>query len=141
MQTPGYPPPQIHDRPPDQSNPYSPGMMPGSPMMYGGYPPPNAYSPSPNMSGRPQTGTLSQIGFVMGIVVGSIMLVGLIPCLGWMNWFTLFIGVISKFICVVAIFTEKDIPGARNKALIGWVITAVAIMIGGVRLLLGGGVC
>ena len=72
-------------------------------MTYSGYPPRQVYLPSPPGLERTQTDTLSRVGFVMGIIVASFTVIGLVSCLGILNWFTLLLVVISKFICLVAI--------------------------------------
>lgn len=83
---------------------------------------------------------ISKAGKIMGIVVGCVTLVGLIPCLGWLNWFNLIFGSITNILCWVGVFTEgKENPQAKMDAVIGLIITFVALMIGFVRLLLGGG--
>ena len=81
---------------------------------------------------------LPTIALVSGIVIASFMVIGLIPCLGWLNWFVIFGGILAKIICWVAIFSEKNIKG-RNKALIGLILVSVALFIGIIRLVLGGG--
>jgi hypothetical protein len=81
---------------------------------------------------------LAQIGMTLGIIIGCIAVLGLIPCLGWLNWFTLILGKITLILCIVALVTEKD-PNYRSKAVIGLVITATALVIGIVRLIIGGG--
>lgn len=91
------------------------------------------------IAGNSQAGKLSMVGMVMGIVVASLMLFGLIPCLGWINWFTLLVGGVSKLVGWIAVFTEHRIPGALNKAIIGLVLSTMALFIGGIRLALGGG--
>lgn len=76
----------------------------------------------------------------MGIIVGCFMVCGLIPCLGWLNWFTLLFGIVTKILCWVAVFTEgRQDPAARTNAVIGLVIATVAVFIGAIRLILGGG--
>lgn len=82
--------------------------------------------------------TLPTIAMTGGIVVASFMVLGLIPCLGWLNWFVIISAIAVKVVCWVAIFTEKNTKG-RNKALIGLVLVALALIIGGVRLVVGGG--
>jgi hypothetical protein len=86
---------------------------------------------------QPET-ALPMIALVGGIVTASLMVLGLIPCLGWLNWFVLFGGTIVGILCLVAVFTEKNTKG-RNKALIGLILVAVALFIGLIRLILGGG--
>ncbi len=87
----------------------------------------------------PRSSNLSMIGMVMGIIAACLMIVGLIPCLGWLNWFTLIIGGITNIVCWVSVITEKDDPSARNKAIIGLILTFLAIFIGGIRLAIGSG--
>jgi hypothetical protein len=104
-------------------------------------PPPreNYYSQAngPNASG---VGKLSKAGKIMGIIVGCIMVCGLIPCLGWLNWFTLLFGIVTKVLCWVAVFTEgRQDATARTNAIIGLVIATAAVFIGAIRLILGGG--
>jgi hypothetical protein len=77
-------------------------------------------------------------GMVMGIVAACLMVVGLIPCLGWLNWFTLIFGGVTKILCWVTVFTEKA-PDQRNKAVIGLVLAFLAIFVGSIRLIIGFG--
>lgn len=81
---------------------------------------------------------LSSVGMTMGIITLCLMIVGLIPCLGWMNWLMLFFGGITNILNWVAVFTDRTTAG-RNKALIGLVLTFIAIFIGIIRLAIGGG--
>ncbi|HEY3138503.1 MAG TPA: hypothetical protein VGL29_20940, partial [Blastocatellia bacterium] len=61
-------------------------------------------------------------------------------CLGWLNWFTLLLGLVTKVLCWVAIFTEgKEDAVARNNAVIGLVIATTALFVGAIRLILGAG--
>jgi hypothetical protein len=87
----------------------------------------------------PKGSNLSKVGMVMGIIVACLMVVGLVPCLGWLNWFTLITGGITNIVCWVSVITEKDDPSARNRAVIGLILTFLAVFIGGIRLALGGG--
>ncbi len=97
------------------------------------------HSPQATGGGMPATGGLSSTGMILGIVVACLAFVGLIPCLGWMNWFTLLLGGVANILCWVAVFTEGSDPAKRSKAIIGLVVTFVACAIGFVRLILGGG--
>jgi GYF domain 2 len=85
-------------------------------------------------------GALPMISLVSGIVLLCLMLLGLIPCFGWINWFVLFGGGISKILGWVTIFTVKNQQG-RNKGIIGLVLTIIALFVGSIRLILGGGIC
>lgn len=72
-------------------------------------------------------------GMVLGIVTMCLMIVGLIPCLGWLNWVTLSVGTISVILCFVALVLEKN-KKARNKAIIGLSLTLIALFVGTIRL-------
>ena len=88
---------------------------------------------------EPESG-LPTVSMVIGIVCASLMLIGLVPCLGWINWFVLMLGGVNKLLSIVAIIITRN-PAGRNKAIIGLVLTLVALVIGVVRLALGGGIC
>ena len=98
-----------------------------------------SYQPPPPIA-VPATGGLAKTGKIMAIVIGCIVLVALIPCLGWMNWIVLSVGGITKIICWVGLFTEgRTNSKARTDAIIGLIVVSIALMIGFIRLVLGGG--
>lgn len=125
----------------DQPPPYNPtpGYDPG------GVPPP-AYQSGPLAPGyqspmgvtEPTAGPLAMIGMVMGIVVLSFAIIGLVPCLGWLNWVTVTFGPITAITCVIGVILEKN-QNMRNKAIVGLALAVIAVIIGGIRLFLGGG--
>jgi hypothetical protein len=126
--------PGTQQQPPPSGSYYQqPPQQPPQPLIYQ----PVVVNPYAAPS-QPSGSSLPVMGMSMGIVVLSLMLVGLVPCLGWMNWFVLPLAGVTNILCWVSIFTEKDLT-ARNKALIGLVLSFVAIFIGGIRLILGGG--
>jgi len=84
---------------------------------------------------------MSKISFFIGIVAFVVFVIGLFPCLGWMNWinFPLAIaGAIMNGIVLGQSGASGD--GDRNKALIGLGLCLIALVIGFIRLILGGGV-
>jgi hypothetical protein len=86
------------------------------------------------------SGNVSKNGKRMAIAVACLTVLGLIPCLGWLNWFVLVTGGITKILCWVGVFTEgKNNPVAKNDAVIGLVIVAIALFVSLIRLVLGGG--
>jgi hypothetical protein len=86
------------------------------------------------------SGNVSKNGKRMAIGVACLTVLGLIPCLGWLNWFALVTGGITKILCWVGVFTEgKNNPVAKNDAVIGLVIVAIALFVSLIRLVLGGG--
>ena len=138
-------PPVVMNNPPrvDTPNPaasiYTSSYSSAPPSLQSTYQPPGGHQSSGNVSVPPQSGKLSMFGMTMGIIVTCIFVLGLIPCLGWLNWFTLFWGGITNILCWVAIFTEGKAPNARSKAIIGLVLTFMAVFIGSIRLVVGGG--
>lgn len=141
------PPPQ---RPPIQQqypggNVYQPPAQPYQPPA----PQPLVQSPPPQVHhvihqqvgptyGAPPSSSLPVVAMSMGIVTISLMMIGLIPCFGWVNWMTLIVGGISNLLCWVSIITEKH-QDSRNKAVIGLVLTFIALFVGLIRLIIGGG--
>ena len=79
------------------------------------------------------------IGMVMGIVILCVTVIGLVPCLGWMNWLTITVGPVTTILNLVAIILEQADANKRSKAVIGLVLALVAVIVGGIRLVLGGG--
>lgn len=74
----------------------------------------------------------------MGIVVVSLMLIGFIPCLGWLNYLNVTLSFITLFLAIVALSSAKT-DYARSSALIGLSLVVLAICAGIGRLILGGG--
>lgn len=74
----------------------------------------------------------------MGIVALSFMLIGLIPCLGWLNYLNLFLSFITLILGIVAIATAKS-DADRGAAFLGVALVVMAIFLGTGRLILGGG--
>ena len=101
---------------------YQPPMMPAA-----GFNNPNEKS---NQS-------MSVASWGLGIAGMSIMLIGLVPCLGWLNYFNfpLSIGAIITGAIVMSQTTDEKV---RSKAQLGLILGAIALVIGGGRLLLGG---
>lgn len=74
----------------------------------------------------------------MGIIALSFMLIGFIPCLGWLNYLNLVLSFITIVIGVVAIVSAKS-DADRTSALLGLAFVVLAIILGTGRLILGGG--
>ena len=84
---------------------------------------------------------MSKISFIIGIVAFVVFVIGLFPCLGWMNWINFplaFAGAIMNGIVMGQGGASDD--GVRKKALIGLGLCLIALVIGFIRLILGGGV-
>jgi hypothetical protein len=74
----------------------------------------------------------------MGIVALSFMLVGFIPCLGWLNYINILLSFITLILGIVAIATAKS-DADRSAAFLGVALVLMAAFLGTGRLILGGG--
>jgi len=74
----------------------------------------------------------------MGIVALSLMLVGFIPCLGWLNYLNIVLSFVTIIIAIVAIAGAKS-DAERTSAFLGLGFVVMAIFVGIGRLILGGG--
>jgi hypothetical protein len=73
-------------------------------------------------------GILSLLGF----------LVGLVPCLGSLNWLNIPFSVAGLIFSIIAF--AKGAPGNRTPSVVGIVLCLIAVFIGAKRLVLGGGI-
>lgn len=74
----------------------------------------------------------------MGIVAIALMLIGFIPCLGWLNYLNLTFSFITIILSIVALASAKS-DSARSSAIIGLALVVLAICLGIGRLIIGGG--
>ncbi|HOV95678.1 MAG TPA: hypothetical protein PK789_02730 [Thermomonas sp.] len=77
------------------------------------------------------------ISLLWGIVALLWMLLAFIPMLGWGNWFMIPFAVVGAIIAAIGIAITS--APHRSRAKTGLILNVVAILIGGLRLLLGGG--
>ena len=77
------------------------------------------------------------ISLLWGIVALLWMLLAFVPLLGWGNWFMIPFAVVGAILAAIGIALTA--PANRGRAKTGLILNVVAIVIGGVRLLLGGG--
>lgn len=92
---------------------------------------------------------MKQASFIIGIVTIVGMFIGLIPCLGWFNWFNLPLAIVGLVLGFIAYNNERQAPVQhdpnttyyRNNSMpIGIILNAVAFGFGLIRLFLGGGI-
>jgi zinc ribbon protein len=74
----------------------------------------------------------------MGIVAISLMAIGLIPCLGWLNYLNFTFSFVTLVLSIVAL-TQARSDAARSSALIGLTLVILADFVGVFRLAMGGG--
>ena len=78
------------------------------------------------------------ISLLWGIVAMIWMVIALIPLLGWGNWFLIPFAAVGAVIGAIGIALSR--PGHRGRAKAGLVLNAIVIVVGVVRLGIGGGV-
>lgn len=78
------------------------------------------------------------VSLVWGVLALLGMLVAFLPCLGSLNWLNIPFSLVGL---VLSIFALATVPVTkRNAALAGFLCCLAAVLIGAVRLMLGGGV-
>lgn len=82
---------------------------------------------------------MSMLALVWGILAATGTFVALVPCLGWLNWVAIPFSFLGVILGVAALVTAKPQDG-KGAAIAGVVLSAVALVVGGIRLILGGGV-
>ncbi len=79
---------------------------------------------------------MGMISLIWGILSLLWMLLALVPLLGWGNWFMIPFAAVGAILAIIAIATGKG----RVTGIIGLLLCIVAIGIGSLRLMLGGGI-
>lgn len=141
------PPPYAPERGSEQRQGYAPRPNYAQPQGYGSqqqnarpYAPPVQYQPPtpapyPPAAQATSNSSLPKVGMTLAVVVACIVLLGLVPCLGWLNWFAIILGKVSLVTCIVALVSEKD-PSRRGKAVAGLIILSSALGIAVFRIVL-----
>jgi hypothetical protein len=80
------------------------------------------------------------LSLIWGSVVFVGFCIGLIPCLGWLNWATIPLGVIGVILSVVAMAQAGSERARPASAVTGLVLSTAAVCLGLLRLVIGGGV-
>lgn len=82
---------------------------------------------------------MSIVALIWGILAFLGFLVGMVPCLGAFNWLNIPFAIVGAIIGAVA--RSKTPPGeSPTMATVGLVLSLIAVGIGVVRLMLGGGI-
>ena len=81
---------------------------------------------------------MSTISMIWGILSLTGMLIGLLPCLGALNWLNIPFAGIGLIVSVVALSREPAYK--RGGAVGGTVLCSLSLVLGLIRLLAGGGV-
>jgi hypothetical protein len=80
---------------------------------------------------------MQMLSLVWGILAIIGMFVAFFPCLGSLNWLNIPFAAVGVVIGIIAVNQNR---GARGAGMAGLIMCAVAVVLGGVRLLLGGGI-
>jgi len=78
---------------------------------------------------------MQMLALVWGMLAMAGFLVGVLPCLGALNWLNIPFAVIGAIISITAMNTAP--PGRRGTATIGLILNLVAVVIGFLRLKAG----
>ncbi|ALN64930.1 putative membrane protein [Lysobacter antibioticus] len=78
------------------------------------------------------------ISLLWGIVALLWMILALIPLLGWGNWFLIPFAAVGALIAAIGLLFTRSEKNGRAKA--GLLLNAIVIVVGVVRLGIGGGV-
>lgn len=80
---------------------------------------------------------MSTLSMVWGIVAFVGMFIGLIPCLGALNWLNIPFSAVGLIVSIVAL--QKEPPYKRGGAVGGTVLCSLGLVLGLMRLFAGGG--
>lgn len=78
------------------------------------------------------------ISLIWGIVAMVLMVFALIPLLGWANWMVIPFAAVGAIIAAIGIMVSST--GSRGRAKAGLVLNGIVIVVGIVRLGIGGGI-
>ncbi len=78
------------------------------------------------------------LSLVWGILAVLGMVVAFIPCLGSLNWINIPFAFAGLIISIIALVTSRD--ARKGTAVAGLVLCAIAVLLGGIRLIAGGGI-
>ena len=78
---------------------------------------------------------MSVIGFIFAILSGLVLLLTIIPFLGWINWLNLPFAVLGLIFSLIGVATAKN----KGLAVAGMVICGIVIILGLLRLKSCGG--
>ena len=83
---------------------------------------------------------MSTAGLVIGIIALVFFFIAAIPCLGALNWLNIPFAILGLILNVIAIAQSSSAGTGMGKNVAGAIMCGIAIVIGGIRLIAGGGV-
>ncbi|WP_131538433.1 hypothetical protein [Pedobacter nototheniae] len=83
---------------------------------------------------------MKTVGLIFGIFSVLGMLLGFIPCFGAFNWLNIPFATLGLIFSILGYNQESQKNMPTGTAVTGIVLCAIAIIFGGIRLILGGGI-
>jgi hypothetical protein len=80
---------------------------------------------------------LKVASLILGVLAICGMFLGLIPFLGWLNWFVIPFAGIGLLVSIIAVVTSQE---DRGMGIAGIVLYSIALFISIPRLIIGGGI-
>ena len=77
------------------------------------------------------------ISLLWGIVALLWMMLAMIPLVGWANWLLIPFAAVGAILAAIALAVTR--PGHNARAKTGLILNGIAIVVGAIRLALGGG--
>jgi hypothetical protein len=81
---------------------------------------------------------MGMLALVWGICSFLGFCLGLIPCVGWFNWINIPFGIAGCVFSAVALARESRARRPLGTAITGMILCLIAVLVGFVRLVLGG---
>ena len=83
---------------------------------------------------------MPMLALIWGIVSFVGFCIALLPCVGWLNWVTIPFAMIGVVLGLVALARAGRERQPQGPAIAGLVLSGTAVLLGTVRLMLGGGI-
>jgi hypothetical protein len=81
---------------------------------------------------------MATASMIIGILSLFGTMLGCIPLLGALNWMTIPLGVVGTILGAIAL--SKNEASSKGQAMVGLVLSIVVIVMGTIRLIIGGGI-
>lgn len=83
-------------------------------------------------------GIMQILSLIMGILSLVVMFVGFVPCFGSLNWLNIPFAAVGLVIGIIALANARE--GSKGASIAGVVLCAIALVLGALRLMVGGGI-
>jgi len=82
---------------------------------------------------------LSIVALIWGILAFLGFMIGLLPCVGWLNWINIPFALVGVLLGILAL-AKTPAGESKGMSIGGMVLSIVAAVVGLIRLMLGGGI-